>query len=95
MNTANMPLKPKKIHKAINIFLLIINSSISFGVLSTYSFESLQFYKKVILIVPALLLTIFMVIKEFKVQALIKRVYLNLFSWMGFMIILYCWYMIW
>jgi hypothetical protein len=95
MNTDTAPSKPKTIHKVINIFLLIYNSSIAIGVFSTYSFEDLQFYEKVILIVPALLLTAFMVIKEFKVRPLIKRVYLNLFILMGFMLIGLCWYSVW
>lgn len=95
MNTDITPSKPKTIHKVINVFLLIYNSSIALGVFSTYSFEDLQFYKKIILIVPALFLTAFMIIKEFKVQPLIKRVYLNLFIFMGFMLIGFCWYSIW
>jgi apolipoprotein N-acyltransferase len=95
MNTDITPSKPKTIHKVINVFLLIYNSSIAFGVFSTYSFEDLQFYKKIILIVPALFLTAFMIIKEFKVQPLIKRVYLNLFIFMGFLLIGFCWYSIW
>ena len=95
MNTDGMTQKPKTLNKVLNVFLLIINSGIAFGVCSTYSFETLTLSKKIILIIPAASLTAFMIIKEFKVQDLMKRVYLNLSIWVGFILILLCWYAIW
>jgi hypothetical protein len=95
MNVDAMTQKPRTLHIVLNVFLLIINSGIAFGVCSAYAFETLTFVKKIILIIPAVLLAAFMIIKEFKVQGLLKRVYLNLSIWVGFMLILLCWYAIW
>ncbi len=95
MNTDTMPEKPRALYKVINIFLIILNSIFAFGICSTYSFDTLLFYKKVILIVPAVLLTAFMIIKEFIVKHLIKKMYLNIFICMGFILIIFCWVSLW
>ncbi len=73
MNTDAIPKKNSTFHKVINGILLFLNASLALGICSTYSFEMLLPYKKIILIIPALILTAVMIIKEFKVKTLPKK----------------------
>jgi hypothetical protein len=86
VNTDTMPQKPKMFHRVINVILLFLNASIAFGICSTYSFDTLTFYKKVILIVPAILLAAFMIIKEFKVRSLARKMYINMTIYVGLLL---------
>jgi hypothetical protein len=95
VNTDTMCQKPKTFHRVINIIFLFLNASLAFGICTTYSFETLTFYKKVIIIVPAILLAAFMIIKEFKVRTLIRKMYMNMAIFVGFLLIMTCWALIW
>lgn len=95
MNTDAMPQKHRPLFKFINIILIILNLIFAFTVCSTYSFETLTVYKKIVLIVPAIFLALLMIVKEFKVQALIKKMYINISILVGFILIIFCWYSIW
>jgi hypothetical protein len=95
MSTDVMPSKPKMLHKAINIFLIIVDVNYSIGMLSVSQFTGLHFHERTIIIVSALLLTLFMIIKEFKVKPLLKRIYLNLSILAGFFCIHYYVFVVW
>ena len=95
MNTDAIPQKPRMLYKIVNIILLFLNSSFAFGIFSTYSFETLQIHQKAILIVPAALLTSLMVIKEFKVKPLIRKLFMNTLIFVGFILIIFCWVSLW
>jgi hypothetical protein len=49
----------------------------------------------VVIVLAALLLTVFMVVKEFKVKLILKRVYLNLVIYTGFLVIFFYVYKVW
>jgi hypothetical protein len=55
----------------------------------------LTFYKKVIIIVPAILLAAFMIIKEIKVRTLIRKMFMNMAIFVGFLLIMTCLGLIW
>lgn len=95
MNTDTMPNKNRTLHKVLNFMLLFLNSSLAFGICSIYSFETLLPYKKIILIIPALILVIFMIIKEFKIKQLIRKLYINTGILAGFILIVFAWVSIW
>jgi len=95
MNTGTVPKKNRTLHKVLNFILLFLNASLAFGICSIYSFETLLPYKKIILIAPALILTVFMIIKEFKVKQLIRKLYINAGILAGFILIVFTWVSIW
>jgi hypothetical protein len=95
MNTDTVPQKPKMLHRIINAILLFLSASLALGICSTYSFDMLTFNKKVILIVPAVLLAAFMIIKEIKVRTLARRMYMNMAIFVGFFLIFTCLALIW
>lgn len=95
MNTDTISQKPKTFHRVINVIFLFLNASLALGICSTYSFEMLTFYKKVIIIVPAILLAVFMIIKEIKVRTLIRKMFMNIAIFVGFLLIMTCLGLIW
>jgi hypothetical protein len=95
MSTETMPSKPKMRYKVINIFLIIINLNFCFGMFTAASFTGLIFYERVIIVTSTVLLTLFMIMKEFRVKPLLKRIYMNLFIWASFMSVLYYISVVW
>lgn len=90
-----MSSKPKALYKIINIFLIIVNVNIGLVTLSVSSFTGFQFHERLIIAIPSLLLTLFVVLKEFKVKPLLKRIYLNLSIWVALMVIAYYIFVVW
>ena len=60
-----------------------------------YSFETIASNKKVYLIVPAVILAAFMIIKEFNVRTLTRKMYINMAIFVGFNLIIVCLGIIW
>ena len=95
MSTDTMPSKPKTRYKVINVILIIINLNFCFGMFTAASFTGLNFHERVIIVTSTVLLTLFMIIKEFRIKPLQKRIYLNLFIWAAFMCVLYYISVVW
>ena len=95
MNTDIMPKNPKMLHRVINIILLFINAFFAIGIFSMYSFETIGTYKKAYLIVSAIALAAFMFIKEIYIRTLIKKMYLNMAIFVGYILIIVCLGLIW
>jgi hypothetical protein len=89
VNTDIMPQKPKMFYRVINVFLIIINLNFCLGMFTAASFTGLNFHERAIIVTSSVLLTLFMIIKEFRVKPLLKRLYLNLSIWAAFMCVLY------
>lgn len=95
MNTDTLPPKPKTHHKVINVLLIIMNLWSGIGICSMYSSEIFSLHQEIILIVPAVLLIFFMIVKEIRVRPLIKRLYYNLSILGGFVLITIGWAFMW
>ena len=95
MSTETMPSKPKTRYKVINVLLIIINLNFCFGMFTASSFTGLNFHERAIIVSSTVLLTLFMIIKEFIVKHLLKRIYLNLSIWAAFMCVLYYISVVW
>jgi hypothetical protein len=95
MSTKAIPVKPKPIQKIINTLLIIINSVMSLCAFSVSTFIGFQIHERVVIVLTALLLTTYMIIKEFKVNLILKRLYLNLGVYVGFLGIFLYVYKVW
>jgi flagellar basal body-associated protein FliL len=95
MSTEAMPTKPKYAQKVINIILIFINVVMSLCAFSVSTFMGFKIHERVVIVLAALLLTVFMVVKEFKVKLILKRVYLNLVIYTGFLVIFFYVYKVW
>jgi hypothetical protein len=79
-----------------NITLMLINlSGALVQIIAALVFEGFFFHERLILFILPILLTASMIIKEFKVKNLVKRVYINLLLFMGFFLIQFYIYLIW
>jgi hypothetical protein len=63
--------------------------------LTAASFTGLNFHERAIIVASTVLLTLIMIIKEFKVKPLLIRIYLNLSIWAAFMCVLYYISVVW
>ena len=95
MGKEDVSSKPKTLHKVINVALILINVNGALVMFSVYSFDEFQYYERLIILISSLMLTAFMIIKEFKVKPLLKRIYFNFAIWMGFMAISYYIFISW
>jgi hypothetical protein len=95
MSSETMPQKSSTLKKALNIVLILINLNGAFATYSMYSFDDLQIHERLVIIIGCILLLLIMIIKEFLVKPLQKRVYFNLFIMSGYILIYIYMYLVW
>jgi hypothetical protein len=95
MNPETMPQKSSMLKKALNIVLILINLNGAFATYSMSSFDDLQIHERIVIFTGSLLLLLIMIIKEFLVKSLQRRVYFNLFIMLGYILIYIYMYVVW
>lgn len=85
-----------KFFKIINILMLVLNAVMAFGIIEFYyGLYDVKSYQKAILIAWIILILSVVVIKEFKVKSLGKRLLLNIALYMAMVGNPYFYFFIW
>jgi hypothetical protein len=77
-----------------NITLMLINLLWACGIIAASIYIFFYIPERFILFTLPVLLTIGMIIKEFKVKNIVKRIYINLFLFLGFFLTSFYMYML-